>query len=175
MSESLPNQEEAKPERRLSGKEEFLDRLSRTRDLLEQGLSDWSIKKDLAPQFGCSRRTVGRYLTIVRRQIRAEFDPSRIEDHRHDSLAFWRAQYADKKNPPHSRQRAREQADKLMGIYTPTLEVNQNVVPESLKSSIGELIDQRLSPEELAKLAAAMEIIGKLPSSEPDEESEGAE
>lgn len=156
-----------------AGPVELMDRLDAVRAKLAQGLSDWSIKYELAPVFGCSRKTIGRYLSIVRKQIRAEFDPAKLEDLRNDSLAWHREMYSNPKNPPHARQRAREMADKILGIQTPTkieIEANVREVPLDLKTAIAAV--GSLPIEEQEALAAALPVLQKLAPEEIEEEGE---
>lgn len=142
-------------------------RLDSVRGLIQAGLYDGQIKKAISEKYGCSRKTVLRYISIVRREIAAEYSQEESENHRSDSLEFYRGIAANPKLPTQARLRARENMDKLLGLAVPEVRLVQTV-DVSLRASIDTVARQQLTEAELSKLIEASEIAKRI--GETDEE-----
>ncbi len=175
MTEDLPQPETTDPPEKPAkrpGKNTIRERLDLTRKLLQAGLYDGEIKRLVSKQFGVARKSVIRYLSIVRKEIAAEYDPAEIERHRGDFLEFFRGVFSDKKAPTQARLRAAEDAVQMLGLNAPQrMEMTAKVVPMDLKASIKEVAE--LSIEEQQALAAALGVLDKLPSAESEDDEEG--
>jgi len=148
-------------------------RLLRVRKLMAQGLSDLEVRRMIATEFGISRKTVIRDITKVRKQLREEFDPVKFDEHLKDSLSLYRSIYSDPNAPAQARIRAREQADKLLVLHVPRVEVNHTIAADpSLKETVAAIARQKLSDDELELLAKAGEIAARV-RQEQDDEGEG--
>ncbi|QDT94479.1 hypothetical protein [Gimesia algae] len=75
------------------------------------------IKTAIAEEFNLSRRSVERYITRARREMLKEVEQG-LEQHRADSLYFYRSVIDSPKSTERDRLRARERIDRLLGLDT---------------------------------------------------------
>lgn len=148
-------------------KEEHRKRLDLVRKLIQAGMYDGQIRAAVAKEFGCSRKTVFRYIAIVRKEVQAEYTQEESERHRADSLEFYRGIFSNPKLPTQARIRARENMDKLLGLAVPEVRLVQTV-DISLRASIENLARQQLTEDELSKLIEASEIAKRIGETDED-------
>jgi hypothetical protein len=86
------------------------------RGMINEQIRRSEIKRVFAATYKCSGRTAERFIAEAYEQLRAESDKS-LEEHRSDSFAFWQSRAANSKLPERERMRARENLDKLSGVY----------------------------------------------------------
>ncbi|MCA9094646.1 MAG: hypothetical protein KDA68_14260 [Planctomycetaceae bacterium] len=137
---------------------------------MAQGLSDWDVRRIISEEYGISRKTVNFYIAKVRKQLREEFDPVKFDEHLKDSLALYRSIFSDTNASAQARLRAREQADKLLVLHVPRIEVSHSIADPSLKETIAAIARQKLSDDELELLAKAGEVAAKVASEQDDDE-----
>lgn len=170
-SENLPAPAKPKPVPERPSPEEFRQRLDLTRKLIQAGLYDGQIKKAVSEKFGCTRKTVLKYLSVVRKEIAAEYTQEQTERHRGDALEFYRGVYSDPKVPMQARLRAMEDSVRLLGLEVPQEVRFVQQVDVSLRASIENVARHQLTEDELLKLIEAGDIARKV--SETEEEGDG--
>lgn len=84
------------------------------------------IKKDVANLFGLEPRSVERYLSRARKEMRTETGKDKAE-HRTDALYFYRSILEDNEASHRDKIRARERIDKLLAIDLPSVVHGENV------------------------------------------------
>ena len=104
--------------RRKPNRAELAERIDAARDLLGRGLTDGQVKRGLAGRFGCSPRTVERYLRRPREAMVAERSGG-ITEMRAGVAEFYARMAADPDAPHAVRLKAMEATAKLYGLNAP--------------------------------------------------------
>jgi ATP/maltotriose-dependent transcriptional regulator MalT len=97
---------------------EIRKRIKLASTMLMQGYPNSQIKATFYEQFSVSYRSVERYLSKARAQLRAQSGKP-PEDHIAESLAFYTSITRDTQAPYSARLRARENIDRLLGLRKP--------------------------------------------------------
>ena len=85
--------------------------------MLGRGYHNSDIEPAITKKFEISHRSVERYITRARREMREEVE-NYLEHHRVDSFFFYRSVIENPKAVERDRIRARERIDKLLGLDT---------------------------------------------------------
>jgi hypothetical protein len=97
---------------------ELEERVDLTYRLLSEGMRKSAIKNALKAQFGVCSRTCENYLARARQRQLADLRETR-DEHRAQSLAFYRAIVADSGATLRDRLLAQKRIDDLLGLDTP--------------------------------------------------------
>lgn len=166
--DNLPSPPE---EKNFTTREERRRRLDAVRKLIQTGLYDGQIKKMIAEQFGCARKTVNRYISIVRKEIALEYSPAECETQKNGASEFYRGIYSNPAVPYQARLRAMEDWVELLGLgLTPELRVS-GTIEVGLSERVKVMEKQNLSEEDLQLLIKAGEIAAKAAVDDDGEEA----
>ena len=110
------------------------------------------IKSAIAAEYHLSRRSVERYMTRARREMR-EFVEQDVEFHRAESFYFYRSVLENSESTPHECLRARERIDKILGVEIPykfhlkkrrelTVQQVQNMSDEELQAAYDKMLKE---------------------------------
>lgn len=142
--------------------EAVVERLDYVRELLAKGHHDGEIRKLTAQKFGCAPRTVHRYLTTVRGNIREETGRD-VTEMRGDSLEFYRGILTNPNASVRDKIRAREAMDKILGLNLPEKKDINLDVSGNVHDAMKQMENEELTDEELEVLAKAGDLLKKLP------------
>lgn len=112
------------------------------RGLINKQISHGQIKRLFASHFNCSPRAAERFITAVYAEIRKQTDRPH-EEHVADSYAYWQMRASVSDDDPtltkaekaairRERDRARENLDRLLGVYAPTKIAATNTAGDNL-------------------------------------------
>jgi len=110
-------------------RKELEERISITADMLSRGFRDGQIKKRVAAFYGCSPRSVERYLRRAREMLCDELagvDGGGRDIHRAQSLDFYRSVMRADETNHQLKMKAQERIDKILGLEQPVM-VHQEV------------------------------------------------
>jgi len=108
-------------------RKEHDERVAVCADMLARGFRNGAIKRRVAAFYGCSPRSVERYLRRARDRLCEELDgEGGREEHRARSLDQYRMLLRDDGTTPVVRLKAQERIDKILGLEAPA-EVRQEV------------------------------------------------
>lgn len=93
-------------------------RIELAAEMLAKGYSKASIKKTFRERWKLSARTIERYLQRARDMMLSESNLS-IDELTAESVLFWKSRMRDPKLPPREQSKARENLDKIFGLYKP--------------------------------------------------------
>lgn len=89
-------------------------------EAIAKGYTRTQIKATFSKEWTCSPRTVERYIIRARNMMLAESSTTNFDQLVSEAVMFWKSRMRDPKLPPREQSRARENLDKIFGLYKPT-------------------------------------------------------
>lgn len=131
------------------------------RGLINEQIRPGEIKRLFAQQFKTTPRAAERFITAVYQQIRAETG-RHPEDLKADSYAFWQARASGKLPdgtvvPERDRQRARENLDRILGVYAPVKVAPTDTAGQDLPPAPARKLTLKELEAELAQFATEIQ------------------